>query len=425
MKVLTNLDLNKNELQNVRLQQLSADPTGANLVAGMIWMNTSSSPYVVKYYNGTETITLGAIDFETTVSNIKMNGTASVGLLSTVARADHIHPSDTSRVPTSRTINGYELSSNVELTAEDIELESEGISLETFINDGLGGAAYKGVDTSISSGSTSTSLPTSQAVASYVSSAIGAIDAMRFKGTIGTGGTVTTLPTTGVKVGDTYRVITAGTYAGQACEIGDLIIATATTPTWTVAQTNIDGAITSISQGTGISVTGSGSSRTIGLASGVITGGSKGETQDRTLSWGGTFKVTGETVDTYGRTIDLDEYILTIPNSVASASAAGLMSANMYNWLAETRFIRHETVKNPRLTQTGGVCTWTISDNFLDFCIVEVYEVSQYTRTKVIADVSHNNNSGVITISIISPTDIDANKYEAVIIGYDKTSVVG
>ncbi len=48
-------------------------------------------------------------------------------------------------------------------------------------------------------------------------------DAMVFKGTIGTGGTVTALPATH-KQGWTYRVITAGTYAGKVCEIGDMII---------------------------------------------------------------------------------------------------------------------------------------------------------------------------------------------------------
>lgn len=80
---------------------------------------------------------------------------------------------------------------------------------------------------------------------------ISANDAMVFKGTIGTGGTPGTLPTTGYNVGDTYRIIVAGTYAGQSCEIGDLIIAvkdyvsdTASNADWTVAQTNIDGAVT-------------------------------------------------------------------------------------------------------------------------------------------------------------------------------------
>lgn len=85
----------------------------------------------------------------------------------------------------------------------------------------------------------------------YADNLLGANDAMVFKGTIGTGGTVTALPTTGYSAGWTYRVITAGTYAGQKCEVGDLIIAvkdyaTSTSNSdWTVAQTNIDGAVTS------------------------------------------------------------------------------------------------------------------------------------------------------------------------------------
>jgi hypothetical protein len=40
------------------------------------------------------------INFETTATNIKMNGTQSLGSLSTVARADHVHPIDTSRAST-------------------------------------------------------------------------------------------------------------------------------------------------------------------------------------------------------------------------------------------------------------------------------------------------------------------------------------
>lgn len=44
------------------------------------------------------------------------------------------------------------------------------------------------------------------------------------KGTIGTGGTVTSLPTSHNK-GDSYIVITNGTYAGHACSVGDVLSA--------------------------------------------------------------------------------------------------------------------------------------------------------------------------------------------------------
>src|SRR5699024_4996486 len=90
---------------------------------------------------------------------------------------------------------------------------------------------------------------TLQQAKDYADSVIGANDAMVFKGTLGTGGTVTALPST-YSTGWTYRVITAGTYAGQKCEVGDLIIAiddasgSGTNADWTVAQTNIDGAVT-------------------------------------------------------------------------------------------------------------------------------------------------------------------------------------
>jgi hypothetical protein len=62
----------------------------------------------------------------------------------------------------------------------------------------------------------------------WISSALLATnEAMIFKGTLGTGGTVTALPTTGYLRGWTYKIITAGTYAGVVYEPGDSIVAVA------------------------------------------------------------------------------------------------------------------------------------------------------------------------------------------------------
>ena len=52
--------------------------------------------------------------FETTVSNIKMDGAQSVGSLNTVARGDHVHPTDTTRAAVDsfanvKTASGYQL----------------------------------------------------------------------------------------------------------------------------------------------------------------------------------------------------------------------------------------------------------------------------------------------------------------------------
>lgn len=50
----------------------------------------------------------------------KMNGSASAGTETSFARGDHVHPTDTTRVPHTRKINGHALSADVDLTAEDV-----------------------------------------------------------------------------------------------------------------------------------------------------------------------------------------------------------------------------------------------------------------------------------------------------------------
>ena len=49
-----------------------------------------------------------------------MDGTAAVGSETKFAAGDHVHPSDTSRVPTTRTVNGKALSSDISLSASDV-----------------------------------------------------------------------------------------------------------------------------------------------------------------------------------------------------------------------------------------------------------------------------------------------------------------
>ena len=89
-----------------------------------------------------------------------------------------------------------------------------------------------------------------------INQSFAANDAMRFKGTIGLtsidnytiNGVAAEFPSKTAAVGDTYRVVTAGNYAGIKCEVGDLLIcikadSTGKTTAWTVAQTNINGQV--------------------------------------------------------------------------------------------------------------------------------------------------------------------------------------
>jgi hypothetical protein len=112
--------------------------------------------------------------------------------------------------------------------------------------------SVSGIETTLSSANDF--LATSSAVKTYVDQAVSngfnANDAMVFKGTLGSGGTETTLPTT-YNTGWTFKVVAAGTYAGKVAEVGDMYVALVTRSgsgnqdsDWAVVQANIDGAVT-------------------------------------------------------------------------------------------------------------------------------------------------------------------------------------
>lgn len=73
-----------------------------------------------------------------------------------------------------------------------------------------------------------------------IDSSIAANDAMHYMGTLGVTAqnpTITALPTT-ARIGDAYKVITAGTYSSIAAEVGDLFIYSGT---WTLIPSGDDG----------------------------------------------------------------------------------------------------------------------------------------------------------------------------------------
>ena len=126
--------------------------------------------------------------------------------------------------------------------------DTQALTNKTYNGYTLAAACAKGVDTSIATGSTSTNVPTSAAVAAAIQSAVRDVaDALVYRGTIGSsdsGATITALPATHSK-GDVYIVKTAGTYAGSTCDAGDMIVCntdgtTANDSHWDVIQSDID-----------------------------------------------------------------------------------------------------------------------------------------------------------------------------------------
>lgn len=194
-------------------------------------------------------------------------------------------------------------------------------------------------------GTNTTQIATTAFVQTAVSNGIAASDAMIIKGTIGAAGTVTALPTT-YKTGWTYRVVSAGTYAGQVCEIGDLVIALTDRESsdnadsdWCVAQTNINGAITGIKGGDAfIQTSQSGSVVTITHKDVARTD----TASTASPSYGGTFtSVDSITSDSTGHITKVNTKTVTLPTYTHPTTAgnkhipSGGSSGQILKWSAD------------------------------------------------------------------------------------------
>ena len=190
-------------------------------------------------------------------------------------------------------------------------------------SDDIGTAAAKDYVGSVTENSTD--LVTSGAVYAAIDNLP---EPMVFKGSLGTGGTVTALPVDGsATIGDTYKVITAGTYASQTAKVGDTFICdskTSSANTWVLIPSGDEpsGTVTSITLkatspiaiDSSLAITTSGT-RTLSHANSGATAGSYGDSGNQTPGYGSTFKVPYVTVNATGHVTDISEHTVKIPAS--------------------------------------------------------------------------------------------------------------
>ena len=290
-KYLVDIDLNKNELQNAVIQNLAADP--ANPIKGQTYFNTTTNK--LRAYNGTAwdevpsgTVSASSPGLLPAFSNDNKSST-------NVANTDYIWDASTSKysqLPQEafRDTTYTDGTAGYTLKAKQ---DGNGNQIDTTYAP-LNSPALTGVPTAptAAAGTNTTQVATTEFVSSAVSGITGA---MVFKGTIGTGGTAgSDLPTTGVRVGDTYKIITAGTYDSQAAKVGDMFVATATTPAWAYVPSGDDVDVTQVNAGAGLNTTSDDS---------AVDGGSITTTGTLYLTKSGVTAGTyqGLTVDKYGR----------------------------------------------------------------------------------------------------------------------------
>jgi len=112
-ELVGDLDTNTQTVTGVKGNAESSYRTGqVNITPANIGVSATTTSVTV----GSTTASIP----QATATTPKMDGTAAVGSETTWAKGDHVHPTDTSRVPTTRTVNGHALSADVTVTAADV-----------------------------------------------------------------------------------------------------------------------------------------------------------------------------------------------------------------------------------------------------------------------------------------------------------------
>jgi hypothetical protein len=234
----TTVDVNSSTGTNATLAAASTSRAGLMTKAKFDEVEVNNTK--VSDINHNVTTNLSTTTTATTNTVVSSDGTNAVLPAATTSVAGVMTGADKTKLDGIETSADVTDATNVAAAGAVMESDTSTASMDFVIDE----------DNMVSD--SATKIPTQQSVKAYVDGITAANDAMVFKGTIGTGGTLTLAAFNALVVYDagwSYKVITAGTYKGVVAEIGDLFIATVDRASagvdadWTVAQTNIDGAV--------------------------------------------------------------------------------------------------------------------------------------------------------------------------------------
>lgn len=231
----------------------------------------------------------------------------------------------------------------------------------------------------LASGMTATTQETSDdstklATTAFVHDVVDALPSpMVYKGTLGTGGTKTTLPVDGTaEVGDTYKVITAGTYASQAAKVGDMFICltkATSSNTWSYVPSGDDTDVTQVSAGTGLTTASGSPITTTGTIKAKLKSGTAlAEAATNSTTSGKSYAVNVDSVGDLACNVPWTDTTY----SAATTTTAGLMSAqdkvdlgNCQNniVLLEKYGGGKNLFNNVATDGSSGTLSWTVSSD--------------------------------------------------------------
>jgi len=255
-KFLVNLDLNKNQLLNVVLQNLSSAPSSP--LSGQIYYNTVDN--VIYMWNGTTWLDITSGDITAVVAGAGLTGGGTSGSVTLDVNTDNVTlevNNDIVRikdlgVSTGKLADGAV--TTIKITDKNVTFAKiQDIASMTVIGNVTGSsgtASAVSVVTDFTS-ALNTNLPTTLAVKNYVDGIVAGLG--NLEGSFAAG-SATNFPTGsgGTKKGDYWYVTSAGTVQGVVLNVGDVLVAkidnasTTLSTDWIFLESNRDQATTTI-----------------------------------------------------------------------------------------------------------------------------------------------------------------------------------
>ena len=400
-KVLVNLNLNKNQIENAAAHNLPSAPS--NPVVGQEYFNTSDkqkyiwsgTAWVSETAQGTTYTEGTGIDISGNVISADFTAvaTAAQGALADTALqpddniseltndAGYIDSSALSGyVPTSRTVNGKALSANITLSASDVSALPSSTTIndltttaqQNALNSGATTTNIGQIATNTSAISTINNKIPSQASSTnqladkdFVNSSI-ATSTATFRGTFNSVAELEAY--SGTKDDNDYAFVTGTDSDGNTYYDRYKYNGTA----WVFEYRLNNSSFTS--------------AQWAAINSGATT---------TNIAQIGTIQTT---INGFGNIVthNTDEFATAAQGTKADSAA------------------QTYTTTNPALTQTGGVCTWTVTHNLGANVIASVYDAT--TNEEVIVTVEKTSSTAA-TIKINSTSNITAGAYRVVVIG--------
>lgn len=370
------LDLNKNELQNAVVQNLAATP--ANLKTGLIWFNTTDGYLYI--YNGTSAEIVGK---------------------------PYVLPA-----ATTSTLGGVIVGTNISVAADGT------ISVANASTSGKG-VIEIATDAEASTGTATDLAVTPKQLATKVSKLSTPATAGTYtKVTINSDGQVTAGTTlSAADIPDISATYVAVSTKGQANGVASLDsngkVPSAQLPSFVddVIDTYTVSGATPLSAGW-LSLTAGGVALTpeTGVIYVVVESGSAYE--NKTYRWSGStyVEISASPAQATESTAGIAAIATTAQMNAGTNDQTIVTPAKLAAYASG--MAKKTTVTNPALTQSGGVCTWSISSVPTD-AIISVYEVSG--GAEVFCEIIHG--SGSATIKMNSTSNIAAGTYKAIVIG--------